>query len=79
MEKSIAKICPPHGVALRPPAGCPKNVFFGVATGKSSGRTIPGASPAYRSAPRPTKVGFQRNPVETKPFAKLYFLQAGLI
>jgi hypothetical protein len=42
----------------------PKNVLFGVATGKSSGRTIPGASPAYRGAPRPTKKGFQRNPTE---------------
>ena len=56
----------------------PKNVFFGVATGKPSGRAIPDAPSAYRGAPRPTKIGSQRNPVETKPFVELYFLQAGL-
>ena len=62
-----------------PPAGCPKNVFFGVATGKPSGRAIPDAPSAYRGAPRPTKIGFQRNPVELKPFEGFRFLHPALI
>ena len=66
-------------MALRPPTGCPKNVFFGVATGKPSGRAIPDAPSAYRGAPRPTKIGFQRNPVELKPFEDFRFLHPALI
>ena len=79
MGKNITKISPPHGVAPRLLTGCPRNVFLGVATGKWSGRATPDAPSAYRGAPRPTKIGFQRNPVELKPFEDFRFLHPALL